>query len=115
MPGCSAIVDKIESSLKKCNFSQSFKHLKYLMVGYKPGQTKYINLNHILSIIGYAIYKGYCISENKKKYLDLVRLTKTEFLKTSEVVKSLKNDMKHTVVQCLSLLVIFAKLQSARQ
>ena len=56
--------------------------MKYIIVGYEPGQTKHmhLDLNHILSTIGYAINEGYCISENKKKYLDLVRLTKTEFL-----------------------------------
>ena len=80
----------VESSLKKCNLSHSFKQLKYLIIGYKPTQGKYVDLNTILSIIAYAIFKGYCISENRKKYLDLLYLTKAEFLKTAEIVNSLK-------------------------
>ena len=77
-------------SLKKCSFTQSLKHLKYLIVGFRSKQRQYVELNHILTTIGYAIYKGYCISENRKKYLDLLRLTKTEFQKSFEVAKSLK-------------------------
>ena len=85
MPDSAATLDTRRKQPKKCNLSHSFKQLKY-----KPTQGKYVDLNTILSIIGYAIFKGYCISENRKKYLDLLYLTKAEFLKTAEIVNSLK-------------------------
>ena len=78
----------------RSEFSCSFKELKYLIIGYKPIQKQYFDLNLILSIIGYSIFKGYCISENRKKYIDLLYLTKAEFLKISEIVMLLK--FKHS-------------------
>ena len=62
------------------------KKLEYLIIGYKP----YVELNHILSTIGYSIFKGHCLSENRKKYLDLLYLAKAEFLKNMEISDSLQ-------------------------
>ena len=66
------------------------KKLEYLIIGYKPDQKQYVELNHILSTIGYAIFKGYCLSENRKKYLDLLYLAKAKFLKNMEISDSLQ-------------------------
>ena len=81
---------KLEITFRHCHFSYSMKNLEYLIIGYKPGQEQYIELNNILTMIGYAVFKGYCLSENRKKYLDLVYLVKAEFLKYLEVAESLK-------------------------
>ena len=80
----------LDRSFKKCNFSNSMKKLEYLIIGYKPDQKQYVELNHILSTIGYSIFKGYCLSENRKKYLDLLYLAKAEFLKNMEISDSLQ-------------------------
>lgn len=82
--------EKVDSAFKKCNFDYTMKKLQYLIVGYKAGQRQYTELNHILTIIGYTIFKGYCLSENRTKYLDLLYLAKSEILKTMEISEALK-------------------------
>ena len=82
--------DNSQLSSGKCKFSNSLKSLQYLVVGYKPGQKKYVDLSYILPLISYSIFKAYCLSENRKKYLDAVYLAKTEFQKAKQVSKSLK-------------------------
>lgn len=81
---------KLDRSFKKCKFSVPMKKLEYLIIGYKPGQKQYVELNHILTTIEYTIFKGYCLSENRKKYVDLLYLAKAEFLKNMEVSNSLQ-------------------------
>ena len=51
----------------KCKLNKQFNTLQYLVLGYKPGQDKYKDLNYILSLIGLSIFKAYCVSENRKK------------------------------------------------
>ena len=81
---------QIENSFRKCKFSNSLKRLQYLVVGYKSGKKKYVDLNYILPLTSYSIFKAYCLSENRKKYLDAVYLAKPEFHKAKRVSKSLK-------------------------
>ena len=66
------------------------KKLEYLIIGYKPDEKQYVELDHILSTIGYSIFKGYCLSENRKKFLDLLYFAKAEFLKNMEISDSLQ-------------------------
>ena len=70
------------------------KTLEYLVIGYKPNQSNYVELNNILSIISYSIFKSYCISENRKKYLDILYFAKAEVLKVFEISKVMKNESK---------------------
>lgn len=58
--------------------------LQYIVLGYKPGSSKYREINLIMSLIGYAIFKSYCISENRKKYIDVLFYVKAEFKKIKE-------------------------------
>ena len=74
---------------KKCKFSNSMKQLQYLVLGYKPNQVKYVDLNFILSLIGYGIFKYYCLSGNRRKYLDPVYVVKYEFICASQICKLL--------------------------
>ena len=79
----------LNQTFKKCKFSNSMKQLQYLVLGYKPNQVKYIDLNFILSLIGYGIFKYYCLSENRRKYLDPVYVVKYEFIYASQICKLL--------------------------
>ena len=79
---------------KKYRFAKSMKTLEYLVIGYKPNQSNYVELNNILSIISYSIFKSYCISENRKKYLDILYFAKAEVLKVFEISKVMKNESK---------------------
>ena len=74
----------------KSNLSVSVKKLQYLVVGYKPEHKEYADLNKILSLISYLIFKGYCLSENRKKYLNILFLAKNELQKAKYVSKALK-------------------------
>ena len=51
---------------------------------------EYADLNMVLTFISYSIFKSYCLSENRKKYLNTVFLAKSEFQKAKYVSKSLK-------------------------
>ena len=80
----------VENSLRKSNLSVSVKKLQYLVVGYKPEHKEYADLNKILSLISYSIFKGYCLSENRKKYLNTLFLAKNELQKAKYVSNALK-------------------------
>lgn len=58
--------------------------LQYIVLGYKPGSSSYREINLILSFIGYAIFKSYCVSECRKKYIDVLFYMKAEFKKIKE-------------------------------
>ena len=66
--------------------------LQYIVTGYKPGLNKYKEINLILSFIGYAIFKAYCISENRSKNIDILLYVKLELKKIDEEYKYKKDE-----------------------
>ncbi|MCU7801486.1 MAG: zinc-binding domain-containing protein, partial [gamma proteobacterium symbiont of Lucinoma myriamae] len=91
-PVVAELWQQLNNSFKKCNFTQPMNELQHLILGYKPDQQKYKEMNYILSLISYSIFKAYCVSENRKKYIDTVFLVKNEFTKSLEIWKTLKLD-----------------------
>ena len=52
----------------------------------------YKEINLILSFIGYAIFKAYCISENRSKNIDILFYVKLELKKIDEDYKYKKDE-----------------------
>lgn len=89
---------KLNRCFSKCRFDKQMNNLQYLILGYKPGQENYNELNYILSLIGYSIFKAYCISENRKTYVDTMFIVKSELQKATEVVKALNTNTKYDLL-----------------
>ncbi len=53
--------------------------LKHLVFGYKITDKAYFDLNYFLTILSFSIYKGYYISEQKTKNINLFKLFSQEF------------------------------------
>ena len=83
---------KVNDAFTKCHISRPMNKLQYIVTGYKPGLNKYKEINLILSFIGYAIFKAYCISENRSKNIDILFYVKLEFKKIDEDYKYKKDE-----------------------
>ena len=81
-PVLNVLWTKINEAFKKCKIERQMNKFQYIVLGYKPGSSKYREINLILSLIGYAIFKSYCVSENRKKTLMLKfkNLTKKTYI-----------------------------------
>ncbi len=53
--------------------------LKVIMMGYKSGQKPYTEVNEIITIFAFALFKSYCMSENWTKYINVIHIVKQEF------------------------------------
>ena len=62
----------------KTGIKTKFK-LKHIVVGYKINDMEYDNVNLILTILGFSIYKAFYMSEQRKKSVDTMKIFKTEF------------------------------------
>jgi hypothetical protein len=47
-------------------------------MGYKSGQQPYIEVNEIITIFAFALFKSYCMSENWAKYINVIHIVKQE-------------------------------------
>lgn len=82
----------------KCKFNKQINKLQYLALGYKLGQDKHIDLNYMLSLIGQSIFKAYCVNENRKKYVDTTYIVISEIKKATEVLKTLRWNVKYELL-----------------
>ena len=79
--GCTyfdAFWQKIIDSLKEMYYMINIKRLQYIVMGYKIVYTNYEGINVLLTIIGYAIYKTFHVSEQKRKYVNAVSILRRE-------------------------------------
>ena len=52
----------------------------------------------MLSLIGQSIFKAYCVSENRKKYVDTTYIVISEIKKATEVLKTLRWNVKYELL-----------------
>ena len=65
---------------KKVGIENNMKKFKYIMIGYKIRDSNYKELNILLNVIGYTIYKVYHISEQKVKTVNVISIFKNELI-----------------------------------
>jgi len=70
--------NKINEMLKKIKFENNIR-LQHLVFGYKIFDKEYFHLNYFLTILSFAIYKSYYVSEQKTKKIVVYLLFKNEF------------------------------------
>ena len=83
---------RVNEAFTKCQINRPMNKLQYIVIGYKPGSNKYMEINLVLSLIGYAIFKAYCISDNRRKYIDVLFYVKLEFKKVIEEYRYRKEE-----------------------
>ena len=71
-PILNGLCARVNEAFTKCQINRPMNKLQYIVIGYKPGSNKYMEINLVLSLIGYAIFKAYCISDNRRKYIDVL-------------------------------------------
>lgn len=79
---CAAVVpflELIQDTFAKCGFRRSIICLKSLVVGYKIGYAAYADINTILNLVGFCIYKCYYISEKRSTHVNILPIFIYEF------------------------------------
>mgnify|MGYP007024877117 FL=1 len=82
------------------NFNKNI-NLKDIVIGYKITDREYIGFNIILTLIGFAIYKSYYVSDQRNKSTNVFNLFKVEL---DEYLRSY-NLQEYTTVQVLQTLI----------
>ena len=70
--------EKIYITLKSIGFSKKIS-LPHLVIGYKINDCEYWDLNVILTLISFSIYKTFYISEQRSKMINAFEIFKKEF------------------------------------
>jgi hypothetical protein len=55
--------------------------LKHIVLGYKIDDKNYFELNYLITVVGFSIYKLYCISGQSKKCINVYRIFSNEYIK----------------------------------
>lgn len=88
--------DKIIQIFEKCGISSNIKSMKVIVTGYKFTYERYNDVNVVLNLLGFCIYKAYYASEKRAKFYDLTKLFIEEFKFLYEYLKS-KNRTSHFI------------------
>ena len=90
---------RVNEAFTKCQINRPMNKLQYIVIGYKPGSNKYMEINLVLSLIGYAIFKAYCISDNRRKYIDVLFYVKLEFKKVIKEYRYKKEENNFLILK----------------
>ena len=71
--------EKMTEVFKQCGISSNIKSLKTIFTGYKFVYDSYNDVNIVLNLLGFCIYKAYYISEKRAKNCDSFKLFIEEF------------------------------------
>ena len=75
---------KVGSLLDKIKIGTHILSMQNLILGYKIPDSSYFDINVLLTIVLFAVYKSNYASELKHKYIDVYRVFKLEFLEWYE-------------------------------
>ena len=68
------------------------------MYGYKINDTSYYSINDLITIILFTVYKGYNISEQKTKQINMFEIFKKEFHQYHEILINKEANMKNSII-----------------
>lgn len=88
---------KVKKLLEKLNINNHILTLKNLVWGYKINDEQYYEINYLITIIMFCIYKANYMSEQKTKSLDVYSVFKAEFVYSYKMQAT----SKHTKNKCL--------------
>ena len=74
------------------------KKLQYIVIGYKIRDKHYTELNILLNLIGFVIYKTYHLSDQKEKRLNVVNIFKHELFMYTCCNKNDSNSLLHKLI-----------------
>jgi hypothetical protein len=95
---------KVDHILKQLGYSANISTLKTIVLGYRVQHNAYDDINYVLNIIGFAIYKAYYISECRKNHLDIYSILKREFRCRMEVSRYRNSNLSKTICKFEQLL-----------
>jgi hypothetical protein len=107
----SHFIKKVTELFKKVNFEINIS-LKHLVFGYKIFDQEYFDFNHILTILGYSLYKSYYESEQKTKAIYVYSLFVKELRSVLNVCKTIYSSVLPNKVQkCIESVVACCSFQ----
>ena len=71
----------ITNILIELNFNKNLRNLKYIVFGYKISHEEYNDINVVISIIGFTIYKHFHLSNQRRDFINIKLLFKNEIRK----------------------------------
>ena len=75
----------MKNLFEKIKLGNHILTLKNLVLGYKINEKEYYDINYLLTIIMFTIYKSYCVSEHKNKNVDVYSIFKKELIGRHEI------------------------------
>ena len=96
---CSLIqkfINTIQHLLKYLGYGNHIMNLENMVTGYKINEIGYYNINHLMTIIYFCIYKSYFVSEKRSKSVDILKIFKREIEDHIEICKIRKANI-HTI------------------
>ena len=73
-------LNEIKSLMKKLGYNKDMLSMKNIAIGYKISDKEYYDINTLLTLISYTIYKGYYVSEQRKNIINLNSIFKNLLL-----------------------------------
>ena len=92
---------------RKIYFDKNFKKLQYIVIGYKIRDKHFTELNILLNLIGFVIYKTYHLSEQKEKRLNVVNIFKHELFMFTCCNKKYSNSLLQKLISWFQKRKIF--------
>jgi len=92
----------INHAFTLCGYATNFQVLKRLLFGYKIYQKQYIDINIILNIISFSIYKSYMASERRLKPYNILKRCIEELSLTIMHSNGNKNKLITKYIEILS-------------
>ena len=64
----------VSSNFKRIGVTENLRTTLCMVLGHRLNQEEYTEVNFILTILGYSIFKAYCLSENRREYINMSSL-----------------------------------------
>ena len=82
----------ISNTFQKCGFNKNMRQLKFIVIGYKTQE--YCQVNTILNLVSFSIYKSYYASDKRSKQINILCLFKNELSTAIFILKQRKKDCR---------------------
>ena len=98
----SNFLSKISNLLKFIGFNESILNIENLVVGYKINDEAYYEINFLLTVIFFSIYKSYYISDSRRTKVDIFKIFKAEIKSIVEINNIIKRKTSKLILKTLN-------------
>ena len=94
-------LNKIYTLLKFLNINNQILTLKNAVVGYKIDNVGYYEINHLLTLVYFSIYKAFCVSNNRTSVTNMFNIFKQELKQCVDIYRFIHESNSKLLVKSL--------------